>query len=223
MEFSSSAEVLGPASPRSAASPPLPGRLARNGGWARRRGFAALLLLLLTGFCPPVVEGQPPTLFAPVNEPPPAGPDADLTLRSRMVTIDFAQLQRARAAVAPPTGRAAPATALSLRADEPALEAESEATLTLNLFADMVVTAIVEQTAPTFSGGYSVAGHLVDDPLGTLTLVVNGKTVAGTVRLPGETYHIRSVGGGRYAISEVEEPPLECGVGELHSESDHQH
>ena len=95
-------------------------------------------------------------------------------------------------------------------------------TLTFNLFDDVVVTGIVERTAPTFSGGYSVAGHLVEEPLGTLTLVVNGETVAGTVRTVGETYHIRSVGDGLYAISEVEEPPLNCGVDALHAETDHQ-
>ena len=60
-------------------------------------------------------------------------------------------------------------------------------------------------------------------PLGTLTLVVNGETVVGTVRTLGETYHIRSVGDGLYAISEVEEPPLNCGVEGPHSETDHPH
>ena len=56
-----------------------------------------------------------------------------------------------------------------------------------------------------------------------MTLVVNGETVAGTVRLPGETYHIRSMGEGLYAVSEVEEPPLNCEVEEPHFEPDHQH
>ena len=96
-------------------------------------------------------------------------------------------------------------------------------TLTLNLFDDVVVTARVERTAPTFSGGYSVAGHLVEEPLGTLTLVVNGETVSGTVRLPAETYQIRSMGDGLYAISEVEEPPFNCGVDAPHAEADHSH
>ena len=99
----------------------------------------------------------------------------------------------------------------------------SEATLTLNLFEDVVLTGIVERTAPTFSGGYSISGRLVGDPPGTLTVVVNGETVAGSVRTLGGTYRIRSVGSGLYAISEIEEPPLNCGVEEPHSETDHQH
>ena len=99
----------------------------------------------------------------------------------------------------------------------------SGTTLTFNLFDDVVVTGRVEHTALTFSGGYAVAGHLVEAPLGTMTLVVNGATVAGTVRLPGAVYEIRSVGGGVYAVSEVEEPPLDCVVDELHAETEHLH
>ena len=93
----------------------------------------------------------------------------------------------------------------------------------MNLFEDIVLTGIVEHTAPTFSGGYSISGRLVGDPLGTLTLVVNGETLAGTVRTLGGTYRIRSVGEGLYAISEVEAPPLNDEVEEPHSETDHQH
>ena len=62
----------------------------------------------------------------------------------------------------------------------------------------------------------------MDEPLGTLTLVVNADRVVGTVRLPEETYRLRSVGAGLSTISEVEEPPLECGVEEPHSETDQQ-
>ena len=81
---------------------------------------------------------------------------------------------------------------------------EPPTVLTLNLFDDVVHEAIIEWTAPTFSGGYSISGRLVDDPLSTVTLVVNGETVAGTVRMPGGTYRIRSVGGGLYAVSELD-------------------
>ena len=87
----------------------------------------------------------------------------------------------------------------------------------------MVVTGLVEHTAPTFSGGYSLAGQLLEEPLGTLTLVVNGATVAGTVRSPGALYDIRSVGGGLYAMRELDESPLECRVEGPHSNPDHLH
>ena len=139
-----------------------------------------------------------------------------------MVTMDLGQVRHAQTA-AESSGRT-----VSTRDTAPPPQGAGEAPapgtlLTLNLFDDVVVTGMVERTAPTFSGGYSVAGHLVEEPLGTLTLVVNGATVAGTVRTLGETYHIRSVGDGLYAISEVEEPPLDCGVEGPHSETDHPH
>ena len=83
------------------------------------------------------------------------------------------------------------------------------------VLAVLAVPAVEAQTAALFMA--------VEEPLGTLTLVVNGATVAGTVRLPGEPYDIRSIGDGLYAISEVEEPPLNCGVEEPHTGTDHQH
>ena len=159
-------------------------------------------------------EAQSAALFSAVTQPPaPSLPPAvrARTLRSRVVTMDLEQVQAGH------TKDAASSTRSSSPAPAPGT------TLTLNLFDDVVVTARVERTAPTFSGGYSVAGHLVEEPLGTLTLVVNGETVSGTVRLPAETYQIRSMGDGLYAVSEVEEPPFNCGVDAPHAEAGHSH
>ena len=187
------------------------------------RLLAAATVAVLIAWAAPAVDAQPGALFTPVHDPPPAGPLDDITLRSRVVTIDLGQLDHAQAAVAVPPGPAPHTTALSLRTDTQRAAPAPGTTLTLNLFDDTVVTGLVEWTEPTFSGGYAVSGRLVDEPLGTLTLVVNGDRVVGTVRLPEETYRIRSVGDGRSTISEVEEPPLECGVEEPHSETDHPH
>ena len=47
--------------------------------------------------------------------------------------------------------------------------------------------------------------------MGTMTLVVNGEVVAGTVRTPEATYRIRPTGAGLHAVSQVELsrlPPL---------------
>ena len=195
--------------------------VARRAGSSRRlslRSFAAGTVMLLTVLAAPAFA-QTAALFTPVDETPPSGPLADITLRSRVVTIDLDQLDRAQAAVAEPSGQPTQTRDASPRTDKPA----PGTTLTLNLFDDTVVTGLVEYTEPTFSGGYAVSGRLVDEPSGTMTLVVNGETVAGTVRLVGETYRIRSVGDGQATISEVEEPPLNCGVEEPHFESDHQH
>ena len=205
--------------------------------WTRRlRGLGARLVGVVTVLLVPAVTVPAAALFTPVA-PSPAIPAAALTLRSRVVTMDLGQVQAARGAVAvppapvphpPPVGSVLPGSVPAprtppLRPGRAAAASAPGTTLTLNLFEDRVVTARVEQTAPTFSGGYSVAGRIVGEPLGTLTLVVNGATVVGTVRLPGETYRIRSMGDGLYTISEVDEPPLTCGVEGPHAETDHPH
>ena len=187
------------------------------------RLLAAATVAMLTVLAAPAVDAQTAALFTPVNEPPPPGPLDEITLRSRVVTIDLGQLAHAQAAVATPPGPPMHTSALSVRTDTQRAAPAPGTTLTLNLFDDTVVTGLVEWTEPTFSGGYAVSGRLVDEPLGTLTLVVNADRVVGTVRLPEETYRIRSVGAGLSTISEVEEPPLNCGVEEPHSETDHQH
>ena len=88
------------------------------------------------------------------------------------------------------------------------------AKLALNLFDDVVFEGIVERVAPTFSGGYALSGSVAGDPPGTVTLVVNGETVAGTVRTVVGTYRIRSTGKGVVSIEEVDESkiPFDCAV-----------
>ena len=189
----------------------------------RLRSMAAATVVALTALAAPAIEAQPADLFTPVDEAPPSGPLDDITLRSRVVTMDLGQLDRAQVAVADPPIPTTQTRDTSPRTDKRNTTPAPGTTLTLNLFDDTVVTGLVEYTEPTFSGGYAVSGRLVEEPLGTMTLVVNGETVAGTVRLPGETYRIRSVGDGQATISEIEEPPLECGVEEPHAETDHQH
>ena len=56
--------------------------------------------------------------------------------------------------------------------------------------------------APSFSGGYSLAGQLAGVEMGTVTLVVNGVLVAGTVRTPEAIYRIRPATGGLHTVSQ---------------------
>ena len=156
-------------------------------------GSTAVLLASLFGA---TVAGQQRGLFAGVESPAAGTAEVaarsatseslsdTITLRRRVVTIDFEMLGRARASAAAGT---APSAAV-----------------TLNLFDDVVLTGMVERIEPTFSGGWSVSGRIAGEPLGTMTLVVNGQAVAGTVRTLGGTYRIRWVGDGMYAISEVD-------------------
>ena len=76
--------------------------------------------------------------------------------------------------------------------------------LTLNLFGATTAIAEVEARLPTASGGYVLTGGIADDPLGTFAIVVNGDTVAGTVRTRGRTYRLRPAGPGRVTIGELD-------------------
>ena len=64
------------------------------------RYMAAATVIALTALAAPTVEAQSVDLFTPVEETPPAGPLDDITLRSRVVTIDLGQLDHAQAALA---------------------------------------------------------------------------------------------------------------------------
>ena len=166
-------------------------------GGCRSVALAGTLLALLAAGD---AAGQPGGLFQAVA---PAGLAAvpgletvsdSITLRRRLVAIDFAQLS-------PPVDAGVAAAAA----------AAPSGVLTLNLFDDASFTGLVESVAPTFSGGYSLAGRLAGVEMGTVTLVVNGDVVAGTVRTPEATYRIRPAGAGMHAVSEVDLsrlPPL---------------
>ena len=121
------------------------------------------------------------------NEPRAALHQADstldrATLRRREVSVDIRSLARV------PEGRG---TALRL-----------------NLFDDVVLTGIIERRTPTFSGGFALSGYLAGVAGGSVTLVVNGSVVAGTVRIPGATCRIRPAGSGRHAIVQIDPSQL---------------
>ena len=143
-------------------------------------GLVALALLYAAQ-----VHGQTAELFTPVD----GGPTEFVTLpegtqRSRLTRVDLGRLGRVREIAA-----ALPSTQ---DRSESSLEKGSETapasggSLHLNLFDDVSVTAIVEWTEPTFSGGYSLSGSLPRRPAGL--------DDASGERKPG-----RRFGGGRGA------------------------
>ena len=166
------------------------------------RGSRALAAALLAGLAAAESAGQPAGLFrevaptaAAIAPGLPTAPDS-ITFRRRFVAIDFGQL-------APSAGTAAAA--------QGGLPAAPSGVLTLNLFDDASFTGLVRSVATTFSGGYSLSGPLAEVEMGTMTLVVNGEVVAGSVRTPEATYRIRPAGAGLHAVSEVDPsrlPPL---------------
>ena len=179
------------------------------GGFARPR-WAALAAVLWAALLAVEAAGQPGGLFLEAAAVPdatgrvfPEAPDS-MALRSRLVRIDFAQLASPDVAVA---ARAAGVSAEAPRSGRPSYGE----LLRLNLFDDTAFTGVVERIEPTFSGGYAVSGRLVGVEWGTLTLVVNGDVVAGTIRTLETTYRIRPAGNGLHIVSEVDLsrlPPL---------------
>ena len=80
-------------------------------------------------------------------------------------------------------------------------------TVLLNLFDGIAYAAVFERAEAT-SSGYSLTGRLSEVGFGTVTLVVDGDIVAGTVRTPQATYAIRSAGLRIHSVREVEPPVL---------------
>ena len=141
-------------------------------------------------------EAMASGLFSEVEGDPPPSSGVD-TLASRLVEIDFGQLSQVTKS---PVGPKDPVTG---KPTEPQ-------GLVLNLFDDVVLTGIVEHVEPT-SSGHSLWGRLDGVGLGTFTLVVNGRMVIGTVRMPDAVYTIRTAGDGTYVIRQIDEsslPPL---------------
>ena len=76
--------------------------------------------------------------------------------------------------------------------------------LRLNLFDDVVLRAAIDGTGPT-SAGYSLSGRIEGEPLSSVTLVVNGEVIAGTVRTLARTVTVTTVGDdGVLAIREID-------------------
>ena len=112
------------------------------------------------------------------------------TLRRRLARIDRRLLDEARATAA--------------------RGGNAEGLIDLNLFDDASFAAVGLSAAPT-SSGYSLSGQLDGVPFGMVTVVVNGDVIVGTVRALGETYTIRSAGGGDVEIRQTDEGTLpEC-------------
>ncbi len=150
---------------------------------------AFLVLVSLAASAASQPAGRPAPLFV-AAEPeaaladPGIRPDDTTVLRQRLARIDDDILEAARRAA----GRAGIASP----------------TLRLNLFEDVLLGAVVDRTGPT-SAGYWLSGQVEGSPLSSVTLVVNGDVVAGTVRTLAGTFSIRTAGNdGILAIREID-------------------
>ena len=137
----------------------------------------------------PYASAQGQGVFLPSETADESTPSGVTVLRSRLTEIDLEALAAAQTAA----------------------ESATNPPLVLNLFDDVVFFGIVERTAPTYSGGYALFGRLDGVALGSMTLVVNGSVVAGTVLTPGATYRIRPAGNGLHVIRQIDPSTLPPG------------
>ena len=135
------------------------------------------------------------------------------TVRHRVVAVDVPTLAEAerilRSAGGVPFSRAAqtleaPHDERSGGGKPASADAAARPTLRLNLFDDVELTAIVETTAPTLAGGFSLSGGIAGEPNSDFVLVVNGETVAGVVLTGGAEYRLFSADDGVIVVSELD-------------------
>ena len=138
-------------------------------------------------------ESEADGIFSEIEGIPPPSPGVD-TLASRFAGIDFGQFDPSLESVSSPLG-----------VDE--VRRLAPRTIALNLFEDATFTGRIEHVEPTASG-YAFWGGLDGVELGTMTMVVNGSVVVGTVRTSQEVYTIRTAGNGVYIIRQIDESSL---------------
>ena len=132
-------------------------------------------------------------IFSEIEGVPPPSPGVE-TLASRFAGIDFRQLGPSLESVSSPLG------VNEVRQLAPR-------TIALNLFEDATFTGRIEHVEPTASG-YVFWGRLDGVELGTITMVVNGDIVVGTVGTPEGVYTIETADSGTYVIRQIDESTL---------------
>jgi hypothetical protein len=155
----------------------------------RSGGFVStLLLVLLTAatMLPsplPALVAASPELFSPAG-PSSAGERyaGRGVLRSRLVEVD---IDRLAAAAASPQG--------------------SASTLILNLFDDVVLTALPERVTALPPHGFALSGQIAGVELSQVTLVVRDGVLAGNVSLPGAFYQVRPAGDGVHVVQQIDQ------------------
>lgn len=141
-------------------------------------------------------SARPPPLFSPTSTAAPVALIAPSTHAPvpghsprQAVRIDFAHLRQAREALA--EGRATE--------------------LTVNL-PDLPLPVVWTAASDT-ARGYALSGRVANDPLSSVNVVVNGRTVAGNIRRAGVLHTIRTAGAGHYVQTQDGLTGTRCEVG----------
>ncbi len=88
--------------------------------------------------------------------------------------------------------------------DWPLLQ-EQPRQLTLNLFADEVITAVFDRLEQNLSGSISWIGHVAGEAQSSVILVSHGGVLQGKIAYPGATYRVKYVQGTLHQIARLNE------------------
>ena len=127
------------------------------------------------------VDAEPESAHPRVNAPDAPTAVGVAAQRQRAVRVDATRLAAARAAV----------------------ERDGASRLTLNLFDDILLVAVIDQIAAT-SAGYSLSGRIDGEESSSMVLVVNGDVIAGEVSTLTGTYTLRTARDGTRVIRQLD-------------------
>jgi hypothetical protein len=87
--------------------------------------------------------------------------------------------------------------------------------MSLELFSDLELVAVVDRVAAPYLGGVTLLGHVEDKPGSTMAIAARHNVVVGNFRAPGEfSYQIRYLGNGVHVVREIDESEFQpCGKG----------
>ena len=84
-------------------------------------------------------------------------------------------------------------------------ESEVNNKILLNLFDDVVYTAILEKKESNLTGGYTWSGHLDGIEHSQVIVIVGGDQVAGNISLPGAFYEVRYTNQGVHLVTQIDQ------------------
>ena len=95
-----------------------------------------------------------------------------------------------------------------LNADSTNITGNKPTSLRLNLFSDLVLTAVLDRVEPTSTkGGFVWIGHIVDDSYSQVVFVIQSGILVGDISLRNAMYEVRFTGNGVHSVSLVSQDP----------------
>jgi hypothetical protein len=98
---------------------------------------------------------------------------------------------------------------------------ESDSTLLLNLFDDVVHTALLDRVEYNPENDFTWLGHLEGEPYSQVIFVVGDGVLVGNISMPDASFQVRYAGNGVHAVSEIDQsafppelPPVPAPAGD---------